>query len=282
MNGFYDITLNDYPRMEGETTDDARIQRAIADCESGVLYIPKGVYLIAEMITIKNCCSLLLHKSAVLKAVSEMQYVLYYDADVEVFVADEEGKEVMPGTLGEVCFKTPYVRGYMDASAGSGKRIEAGVFHTGDAGKKDAECILTVRGRIDEMFKIGGYRIEPDEVANAVKSVSGLSHVIVRGFVFKDISSVNVFYTGDIFVDPVEMREKLLTILPEYMIPTNYYRLSDFPYLSTGKVDKLKLLPPEGSWECFEELTGSGLRLIGEGRTAQVYDMGEHSRPSSW
>lgn len=196
-------------------------------------------------------------------------------SDVEVFVADDEGKEVMPGILGEVCFKTPYVRGYLDASAGSGKRTEDGIFHTGDAGKKDAEGILTVRGRIDEMFKIGGYRIEPDEVANAVKSVSGLSHVIVRGFVFKDISSVNVFYTGDIFVDPVEMREKLHTVLPEYMIPTNYYRLNDFPYLSTGKVDKLKLLPPEGSWECFEELTGSGLRLIGVGRTAQVYDMGE-------
>ena len=80
MNGFYDITLNDYPRMEGETTDDARIQRAIEDCESGVLYIPKGVYLISEMITVKNCCSLLLHKSAVLKAVSSMPYVLYYDA----------------------------------------------------------------------------------------------------------------------------------------------------------------------------------------------------------
>ena len=196
-------------------------------------------------------------------------------SDVEVFVADDDGKELAPGTVGEVCFKTPYVRGYRDTSEGGRKLTGDGIFHTGDAGKKDADGILTVCGRIDEMFKIGGYRIEPDEVANAVKSVSGLSNVIVRGFVFKDISSVTVFYTGDVLVDPVEMREKLLGILPEYMIPSNYIRLNDFPYLSTGKIDKLKLLPPEGSWERFGELTGSGLKLIGEGRTAHVYDMGE-------
>ena len=196
-------------------------------------------------------------------------------SDVEVFVADEEEREVMPGTVGEVCFKTPYVRGYLDASVNGGKVTGDGIFHTGDAGKKDADGNLTVRGRIDEMFKIGGYRIEPDEVANAVKSVSGLSRVVVRGFVYKDLSSVIVFYTDDAKVDPVEMREKLLELLPEYMIPTGYIRLNDFPYLSSGKIDKLKLLPPSGSWDRFGELSGFGLRLMDEGRTARVYDMGE-------
>ena len=195
-------------------------------------------------------------------------------SDVEVFVADDDGTELPPGTVGEVCFKTPYVRGYLDRKA-RGRLSEDGVFHTGDAGKKDADGNLTVRGRIDEMFKIGGYRIEPDEVSNAVKSVSGITNVIVRGFVYKDISSIVVFYTDDFKVDPVEMREKLLGILPEYMIPTNYIRLNDFPYLSSGKVDKLKLLPPEGSWDRFRELGGSELQLINEGRTAQVYDLGE-------
>lgn len=32
------------------------------------------------MLEISNCCSLFLHKSAVLKAVKEMPYVLKYDA----------------------------------------------------------------------------------------------------------------------------------------------------------------------------------------------------------
>ena len=80
MNGTYDVTMNDFPRLSGETTDDARIQRAVLACERGVLYFPKGVYQIAKTITVTNGCSLLLHKSAVLKAVAKMPYVLAYDA----------------------------------------------------------------------------------------------------------------------------------------------------------------------------------------------------------
>lgn len=76
----YDIHLKDYPRLAGEHSDDARIMRAVADCKKGVLYIPQGIYEIANMLEINNSCSLLLHKSAVLKAVKEMPYVLLYDA----------------------------------------------------------------------------------------------------------------------------------------------------------------------------------------------------------
>lgn len=80
MNGFCDVNLQDYPRLPGEMSDEKRIMRAAADAPGGVLYIPKGVYSIAQMLTITNCCSLLLHKSAVLKAVKEMDFVLFYDA----------------------------------------------------------------------------------------------------------------------------------------------------------------------------------------------------------
>lgn len=79
-NGVYDVSLKDYPRMEGETGDSARIMRAVQDCERGVLFIPAGVYEIDRMLEIKNCCSLLLHKSAVMKAVQEIPFVLHYDA----------------------------------------------------------------------------------------------------------------------------------------------------------------------------------------------------------
>ncbi len=79
-NGTYDINVNEYPRFPGETGDSARIQRAITDCPSGVLFFPKGVYEIDTMLEVRNCCSLLLHKSAVLKAVKPMPYVLFYDA----------------------------------------------------------------------------------------------------------------------------------------------------------------------------------------------------------
>ena len=80
MNTYYDISLNDYPRLPGEKSDDERMKRAVLDCSGGVLFFPKGVYSVTSPIVISNACSVLMHKSAVLKAVCEMPYVLIYDA----------------------------------------------------------------------------------------------------------------------------------------------------------------------------------------------------------
>ncbi len=80
MLGAFDVNLADFPRLSGENSDDFRIMRAVNECERGVLYIPKGVYEIANMLTITNCCSFLLHKSAVLKAVCKMDFVIKIDA----------------------------------------------------------------------------------------------------------------------------------------------------------------------------------------------------------
>ena len=195
-------------------------------------------------------------------------------SDLEVMVLNEEGTEVPAGTVGEICFRNPYVRGYLNLPARTRELLRGRVFHSGDAGEITADGNLIVHGRLDEMFKIDGYRIEPDEVADAVRKVCGLRHLVVRGFVLKNISSIVVFYTDDVRVDAVDMRTRLLRILPEYMVPTSFVHLQDFPLLETGKLDKLKLLPPEGSWEEFRTQSCANLPVVGKGRTATVYDLG--------
>ena len=196
-------------------------------------------------------------------------------SDIEIYVLNEDEMECPVGTIGEVCFRNPYVRGYLNLPVKTRELMRGRVLHTGDAGEIDREGNLILHGRLDEVFKIGGYRIDPDEVARAVREVSGIRHLVVRGFVYKDISSIVVFFTDDIEIDEVSMREQLLGLLPEYMIPTNYIRLRDFPLLETGKLDKLSLLPPEGSWDAFRKTSVSNLIEIGKGRTACVYDMGD-------
>jgi len=37
MAGYYDVSLEEFPRLAGEESDDKRIQRAILACERGVL-----------------------------------------------------------------------------------------------------------------------------------------------------------------------------------------------------------------------------------------------------
>ena len=68
-NGIWDRSVAEYPRLDTESSDEGRIMRAVRDCAGGVLFFPRGVYEIAEMLVVDNCCSVLMHKSAVLKAV---------------------------------------------------------------------------------------------------------------------------------------------------------------------------------------------------------------------
>ena len=72
----FDGILTSFKRNAGENSDEARIMRAAEALGKGVLYIPAGVYEIASPVVITSCCSILLHKSAVLKAVKEMDFVL--------------------------------------------------------------------------------------------------------------------------------------------------------------------------------------------------------------
>ena len=98
---------------------------------------------------------------------------------------------------------------------------------------------------------------------------------VVRGFVYKDIYSVMVFYIEDVEIDPVALQEKLSRLLPEYMIPTNYVRLHEFPLLPSGKIDKQKLFPPEGNWNCFKDSNIPVLPLISQEGNHEVYGIGQ-------
>ena len=78
-SGPWDADVSDFPRQAGETGDSARILRAVeAAGRGGVVWFPKGEYAIDAMLVVSNQSSLWLHKSAHLKAVREMPYVLKY------------------------------------------------------------------------------------------------------------------------------------------------------------------------------------------------------------
>lgn len=77
MEGIWDVNVADYPRMSGEEGDSARIMRAFeAAGPGGVVLFPRGEYAIDSTVDVPDGVSLLLHKSAKLRAVREMDFVL--------------------------------------------------------------------------------------------------------------------------------------------------------------------------------------------------------------
>lgn len=79
-----DYSLDNYPKLNSEKDDSARLERAISECEEGVLYIPKGIYSVSKTIAIENGCSLLMHPYAVINAVSRMDFVISVNCEPDV------------------------------------------------------------------------------------------------------------------------------------------------------------------------------------------------------
>ena len=88
-----DVSVSGFPRLAGEAGDSARIMRAVeAAGKGGVVWIPRGEYEIDAMLVVSNSASLLLHKSAHLKAAREMPFVLrYFGRLLEAGNADSTG-----------------------------------------------------------------------------------------------------------------------------------------------------------------------------------------------
>jgi len=90
----YDNHLSDFLRLNGETDDSARIQRAIDATPNGILCISKGDYEIASPLFIKNRCSLDMHPAARLIATEKMEFVLSYDGNAnfhELTIYNDDG-----------------------------------------------------------------------------------------------------------------------------------------------------------------------------------------------
>lgn len=76
----YDVSLDAFPRLPGEGDDSPRFQRAVNVLgDGGVLFVPRGEYAAAQTIWVTNGASVLLHKSAMVRAVAKMEHLFHVD-----------------------------------------------------------------------------------------------------------------------------------------------------------------------------------------------------------
>jgi len=92
--------------------------------------------------------------------------------DVQIKIADENGKELPMGEVGEIIAKGPRVMsGYWKDPEKTAKTLtKDGWLHTGDKGYVDDEGYIYLAGRGDDMIIRGGENISPEEVENVLYS----------------------------------------------------------------------------------------------------------------
>ncbi|WP_327365123.1 non-ribosomal peptide synthetase/MFS transporter [Streptomyces sp. NBC_01217] len=167
------------------------------------------------------------------------------------FLADREGRPLPAGIPGEFLVGGPGVaRGYIGAPELTAQRFVTvdgrRLYRSGDVLRMRPDGWVEFRGRVDDQVKVRGYRVEPGDVAEALRGLPGVAEAVVlpvgegqrqglAGWVVQDPGSS---------LDSREVRTGLRERLPEYMVPASLTVLDRFPLTPNGKVDRAALPRP--------------------------------------
>ena len=163
----------------------------------------------------------------------------------EILLLDEQGNPVADGDEGEVCFENKYVRGYIDLPEETAKAFKDGLYHTGDLAKRDENGNLIICGRLSDMVKINGNRVEPGEIENVAKKVLKVEWTAARIFDDGKRVFIALYYTDDIKFDEERARKEMEMYLPYYMIPAFFIHIDSVPLRPNGKMDRKALPKPD-------------------------------------
>ncbi len=160
------------------------------------------------------------------------------------------------GELGEIYIKSPFIgKGYYknpeltaanfvpNPINGDASDI---VYKTGDLGRYLPDRSIEYIGRLDTQVKIGGLRIELKEIELALLANGAIEQAVVLAH--KSLENENTlacYYTERSPVSGEDISAFLREYLPDYMIPSFYLKLDEFPLNINGKIDKKSLPRPE-------------------------------------
>jgi amino acid adenylation domain-containing protein/FkbH-like protein len=127
-------------------------------------------------------------------------------------------------------------------------RVGARLYKTGDLCRFLPDGNIEYLGRIDHQVKIRGFRIELGEIESTLDRYAGVrqSVVMAREDVPGDkrLVAYIVPAAGE-QPDADKLREHLKHSLPEFMVPSAFVFLEQFPLSSNGKIDRKVLPAPE-------------------------------------
>lgn len=102
--------------------------------------------------------------------------------DVDFEVVDDEGAPLPAGETGEVTVASPAMTaGYSDLPDVNAQAFAGGRFQTGDLGALDEQGRLTITGRKKLLIEVGGYKVDPIEVADVVAEHPHVAEAVVVG-----------------------------------------------------------------------------------------------------
>lgn len=165
--------------------------------------------------------------------------------DVEVMVADAEGRPLATGESGEVLVRGAVVMaGYWRNEAASAEALRGGWLHTGDVGSLDEDGFLTLKDRAKDLIVSGGANIYPREVEEVLLKHPDVREVSVVGRPHpewgEEVVAFVVPHPGR-RVAEAELDALCLDHIARFKRPRAYRFLDELPTNNYGKVLKTEL-----------------------------------------
>ncbi|MFA5968157.1 MAG: amino acid adenylation domain-containing protein [Sphingomonas sp.] len=214
-------------------------------------------------------------------------------ANTQVRVQDADGNDKPMGAVGELLIGGLGVaRGYRGQPGMTADRFidhhGDRLYRTGDLARWRADGTLECFGRTDHEEKIRGFRVAIEEVEGALARLPGVTGAAVRAW--PDASGERAlagYLVGE--GDVATWRERLASMLPDYMIPTSFTLIDALPMTPNGKIDRKALpepgrslvrdaeLPASHNEERLAEIWRAVLKVDTVYRDDDFFDLGGHS-----
>jgi amino acid adenylation domain-containing protein/non-ribosomal peptide synthase protein (TIGR01720 family) len=177
--------------------------------------------------------------------------------NTKAYVLDASLRPVPPGVPGELYLGgRGLARGYLNRPGLTAERFVADPFdepgsrlyRTGDLVRWSTGGELQYLGRTDHQVKIRGFRVELGEVEAALLAEQSVAEAVVvareEASGHRRLIAYLVPVAGEA-VDSSGLRERLRTVLPDYMVPAAFVTMDRLPLNANGKLDRRALPAPD-------------------------------------
>lgn len=164
---------------------------------------------------------------------------------VTLKVVNKNGNELPAGQKGElVASGSNIMQGYWKDKKATSAVLDKNGYHTGDLGYYDKEGYFYVNGRKDNLLKVGGHRINPQEIEDALMATELVIETAVIGV--PDELLGNKLIALAVPVNGNSSKNKIMKLcadsLPKYKLPGSIKLVRLLPKNTSGKIDKEKCL----------------------------------------
>lgn len=157
-------------------------------------------------------------------------------------LVDENGVDAIPGTLGEVWVAGPTrMSKYWRRPDITAEKLSGEWLRTGDLGRFDAEGLLFLEGRRDDVINRGGEKILPAYLESVLAERPDVGSCVVVGIpdpVLQQVPAAAVEVRPGHQFDRSAARMFMAAHLPAYAVPTHFLIFDPLPRIASGKIDR--------------------------------------------